>query len=105
MAIWPYTDQEWDTHPCVILTSELDWDPGQLDLTLDDDEQLYDTINDLLPDPLNTLYDEFGDFCHYMEVQATTVTPLDDIINHCTYAAFDHDTTPDAAPPADPNSP
>jgi len=32
MTIQPFTDHEWDTLPHVILTSELDWNPGQLDL-------------------------------------------------------------------------
>ena len=28
MTICPYTDKEWENLPHVILTSELDWDPG-----------------------------------------------------------------------------
>jgi len=59
MAIWSYTDHEWDTLPHVILTSELDWDPHQLHLALDDDEHWYDTFSDVPPDPLNTSYDDW----------------------------------------------
>jgi hypothetical protein len=33
----PYTDEEWDTLPHVILTSDVNWDPAVLDDTLDDD--------------------------------------------------------------------
>jgi hypothetical protein len=33
----PYTDEEWDTLPHVILTSDVNWDPAALDDTIDDD--------------------------------------------------------------------
>ena len=46
----------------MILTNELDWDPGQLDLYLEDDEQWYDAISDLEQDPLTNLFDEFGEY-------------------------------------------
>jgi len=93
MAIHLYTDDDWDsTLPHVSLTSALDWDPGQIDHTLDDDDQWYDTISDLPPDPITTLYHEFGDH-HHVEVQTTTVTPsLDAIIDCCTYAVLNLDT-------------
>ena len=38
MSLRPYTDDEWDTLPHVILTSDMDWDPTVLDHTLDDDD-------------------------------------------------------------------
>jgi len=39
MAIHPFSDQEQrEDLPHVILTSELDWDPGQLDVALEDDD-------------------------------------------------------------------
>ena len=39
MTMRPYTDQEWEDLPHVIMTSDIDWDPSQLDHNLDDDEQ------------------------------------------------------------------
>ena len=33
----PYTDQEWEDLPHVIMTSDVDWDPSQLDHNLDDE--------------------------------------------------------------------
>jgi len=62
MTICPYTDREWEDLPHVILTSELDWDPGQLDLTLEDDEHWYDAISDFTADPFTNLFDEYGDY-------------------------------------------
>jgi len=61
MTICPYTDKEWEDLPHVILTSELDWDPGQLDLTLEDNEHWYDAISDSIVDPFTNLFDEYGD--------------------------------------------
>ena len=46
----------------MVLTSELDWDPGQLDLALDDDDNWYDAISDLAADPFTNLFDEYGDY-------------------------------------------
>jgi len=51
MAMQPYTDTEWEALPHVILTSELDWDPAQLDVALDEDKNWYDAISDLAADP------------------------------------------------------
>jgi hypothetical protein len=47
ISMRPYTDDEWDLLPHVILTSDLDWDPTVLDHTLDDDEHWYDAMCDL----------------------------------------------------------
>ena len=102
MAIRPYTDKEWEDLPHVVLTSELDWDPGQLDLALDDDDNWYDAISDLAADPFTNRFDEYGDYRHRVEVQATEVVDsLDDVIDQCTYAAHQHDTT---AVPSEPST-
>jgi hypothetical protein len=37
LSIRPYTDQEWDNLPHVILTSELEWDPSVLDHNFKED--------------------------------------------------------------------
>jgi hypothetical protein len=39
LDIRPYTDQEFDTLPHVILTSKLEWDPSVLDHIFKADEQ------------------------------------------------------------------
>jgi hypothetical protein len=52
----PYTDQEFETLPHVILISELKWDPSVLDHGFKEDEQKGD------PPAFDTLFDEVGDF-------------------------------------------
>ncbi len=89
MAIHPYTNKEWEDLSHVILTSELDWDPGQLDLTLEHNEHWYDAISDLIADPFTNLFDEYGDYQHWVEVQSTEVVDsLEAIIDHCAYATY-----------------
>jgi hypothetical protein len=57
VQIRPYTVEEWDTLPHIILTSDVDWDPTVLDHTLDDD-----AVSDLQNDPTTNLFDEFGKY-------------------------------------------
>jgi len=38
MIIHPFSDQEWENQPHVILKSEHDWNSGQLDIALEDDD-------------------------------------------------------------------
>ena len=38
LALHPFTNEEWDALPHVILTGDADWDPGVLDLDLDENE-------------------------------------------------------------------
>jgi len=77
--------------PHVILTSELDSDPGQLDVAQKDDEQWFDAISDLEIDPLTNLFDEFGNYCHHVLVQSTSLqSSIDDIHDGCVYAAQNH---------------
>ena len=38
----PYTDEEWETLPYAVLTSDVDWDPTILDYSLDDNEEWFD---------------------------------------------------------------
>ena len=54
ISMQPYTDDEWDHLPHVILTSDLDWDPTILDHTLDDDEHWYDAMCDLDEPPYDS---------------------------------------------------
>jgi hypothetical protein len=65
----PYTDKEWDTHPHVLMTSKLDWNPAALDHAFTDEEQWFDAVTDLESDPLSNLFDEFGQYRHRVTVQ------------------------------------
>jgi hypothetical protein len=53
--IRPYTDQEFDTLPHVILTSELEWDPSVLGHVFKQDEQWGEAPS------FNSRFDEVGD--------------------------------------------
>ena len=58
----PYSDQEWDSLPHVILTADTDWDPSILDSEQEDNEEWFNAMEDLprlTPDPL---FDEYGDY-------------------------------------------
>ena len=60
MSICPYTNQEWDDLPHVILTADIDWDPTILDCELEDGEKWYDTMQDLPEFDPHPLFDEEG---------------------------------------------
>lgn len=47
ISLRPYTDEEWDQLPHIILTSDLDWNPTALDHTIDDDNRWYDAMCDM----------------------------------------------------------
>ena len=64
MPMRPYTDSEWDTLPHVILTADSDWDPTVLDNDLADDDEWFDAVSDMPEDPVNTPFDQFGDYRH-----------------------------------------
>jgi len=73
VALYLFTDEEWDTLPNVILTGEADWDPGVLDLDLDDNETWFDAISDLpFYKPLSA-FDDIGDYTKIVVVQSHNV--------------------------------
>jgi len=98
----PYTDDEWDNFPHVILTGDMDWDPGVLDCNFEDSETWHDALSKpsmALPNPW---FDEFGDYCKHIIVQehchdAKDWTCVDTVANDCArfHTCFAH--TLDAA--------
>jgi hypothetical protein len=60
LAMRPYTDDEFDTLPHVILTSDVDWDPRVLDFDIDDDDNWYDAISDNVNH--TDLFDVYGEY-------------------------------------------
>ena len=80
MTMCPYTDQEWDDLPHVILTADTDWSPSILDCEQEDNEDWLNAMQDLptlSPDPL---FDEYGDYHHVHEV--TEAIMADSIIEN-----------------------
>ena len=64
MTLRPYTDDEWDNLPHVILTSDLDWDPTILDNIIDDNNTWFDSVSNLQDDSVSNLFDLHGNYRH-----------------------------------------
>jgi hypothetical protein len=81
-----YTDQEFETLPHIILTSELEWDPSVLDHKFKEDEQWGDFPS--IPSSL----DEVGDYKqqvilkHQSYFERQDGDSNNDIINRCIFA-------------------
>ncbi len=73
VVLCPFSDEEWDTLPHVILTGDADWDPGMLDQDLDDNEACFDAISDLPPDKPPSAFDEVNDYTKWVVVQSHDV--------------------------------
>jgi hypothetical protein len=84
LNICPYTDQEFDTIPHVIL--KLEWDPSVLDHTFKEDEQWGEAPT------FKSQFDEIGDYTQRVILHHNTYferqdgTTADDVINQCIYA-------------------
>jgi hypothetical protein len=93
VRIRPFTDDEWNNLPHVIMTDELEWDPSVLDFDPEEHEDWFDTITNVESDPTVNLFDEFGDYRHRVIVQCTDYfyRADDDTIDHkvdrCLYHA------------------
>jgi hypothetical protein len=87
LSIRPYTDQEWDSLPHVILTSEIEWDPSVLDHDFKEDEKWGE-----VPE-IESSFDEFGDYKHCIIAQNLEYFQrqdgsfLDDVIAQCIFDA------------------
>jgi hypothetical protein len=99
LKIRPYTDQEFETLPHVMMTSELEWDPSVLDHEFKEDEQWGDT-----PTILSS-FDDVGDYKHHVALQHQSYfqhqdgNSIDDVINQCVFtthslpSAYEFDNT------------
>jgi hypothetical protein len=75
VSMRPYTDAEWEQLPHLILASDEEWCPSVLDNDIDDDDEWYDAVSDLPPDPLDKLFDRFGNYQHLTIVNRHSITP------------------------------
>jgi hypothetical protein len=55
------TEDELNTLPHIIMTSDMDWDPSTYDITIDDMDMFYDADED---DVYHSLFDHKGDYRH-----------------------------------------
>ena len=94
----PYTDDEWETLPHVIMTSDVDWDPSVLDHIFDSDDTIwFDALQNLEDDPTHNLFDEYGNYRYRRAALCDVHAPslfydIDDIIDSCAFHA--HGTSP-----------
>jgi hypothetical protein len=81
LNIRPYTDQEFETLPHVILTSELEWDPSVLDHEFKEDEKWGEVPT------INSQFDEVGNYKqsvilhHHSYFERQDGTTTDDVID------------------------
>jgi len=62
LKIRPYTDDEFERLPHVILTSDVDWDPNTLDHSVDDDDEWHDAAAAHTPSPSGKTFSEVGEY-------------------------------------------
>jgi len=82
ITIRPFSDEEWDNLPHVILTSDMDWDPGILDQDLEDNEAWFDAIADLPPNKPPSAFDEIGDYNKCIIIQSHDILYSWDTSHH-----------------------
>ena len=101
MTLRPFTDQEWDNLPHVVLTSDTDWDPTVLDNVIDHDDKWFDALPDFPHGTQDSLFDLQGNYKHRTVVQHIDVNDSDlgnGILPNSPYLfeAYENETTPQA---------
>ena len=91
LPIRPYTDDEWDTLPHVILTDQADWDPSVLDCALEDVEVPQDAIALAEEHTRHNLFDPVGTYKHRVTAYMTQLLSR----VHSPDVAMSHDTALD----------
>ena len=101
MNIYPQTDDEWNTLPHAILTSDDEWYPTILDYSIDDDDadndNWYDAIQDISTRHNESLFDSTGEckqrhIIHYIDINNHDIE--NEIIpnNSTFYDVHEHDS-------------
>ena len=110
LPIRPYTDDEWDTLPHIIMTDEADWDPSVLDCAPEDVDIPQGTIARASTNAHANLFDPMGNYkdrvAVYMMALLTrdsrdtnAVTHFDMVLDSCVYHAAMASLNDDLAPP------
>jgi hypothetical protein len=93
LKIRPYTNQEFDTLPHVIMTPELEWDPSVLDHKFKEDEQWGD------PPTIPSSFNEVGEYKHRVALQQHSYfqrqdgNSTDDVIYQCIFVTHTSPST------------
>ena len=77
----PFTDEEYNTLPHVLWTSELDWDPTTLDTIVSDKPDWYNILDDLEQQKYHSPFDEFGNYCKREPLDAPIETHYSEVVD------------------------
>jgi hypothetical protein len=93
LPIRPFTDDEWQDLPHVVFTSDVDWNPSEVDCKISDDDLWYDAIPDD-PEQENffDVFDEVGN--HRAAIAVDTHAFRSDMRNEMQVAAMRTTPTP-----------
>mgnify|MGYP006357956311 FL=1 len=85
LSVRPYTDDEWNNLPHVIMTSPNEWNPSVLDSTVDD--EWFDTNGE--PEDTENIISEFDEFGDYRKRVFSEVRPVDtrNFVDYASYTA------------------
>ena len=73
MSLYPCTDEEWETLPHVMLTSEKDWDPTSIDCKVQlDNEEWFDAQNYFTDGPDSKIFNEHGEHMKILNIMSYT---------------------------------
>ena len=98
IKIRPFTDQEWDDLPHLVLTEDKFWDVTVLDHNLTESDQWFDAISDLQEDPTMDLFDEFGNYrkrvviqeAEFFDAESELFTIEDEMDHSVIYHTYKH---------------
>jgi hypothetical protein len=78
LSMHPFTDEEWDLVPHIILTSEREWYPSYLD-ELDSNEKWFDTLSEEVEYPLKGIFKLWGEYekCTVLFYDCVAHIPVD----------------------------
>ena len=91
MALCPFSDEEWENLPHIIITDELNWDPRILDSEPTEDEQWFDAQEIEENQPGSEFFDAIGDYRHRVSVQFASSLlhedpdPIEESIDYCVF--------------------
>ena len=110
MNVCPYTNNNWNTLPHIILVSYDEWDPTILDYSIDDDAadngDWYDEISDISTRHNDKLFDSTGEYKYIYVIYGIDINnhnfenrtiPNDSLFysvhDHDSYNIEEHDNT------------
>ena len=97
----PYTDDEWETLPHVVMTSDVNWDPSVVDYNPYDDDTWFQS-QPKLSDGSGKVFDEFGNLKE-REFSGVRTTNIDDITDYVAYRVMtgsDHEQVHEVSTPS-----